>query len=571
MAFLFEDDDEDKNAPGEGGVKVQGAGGGGPGEGVPGGASSGSPAGVQQPFVDVNAYLDKNRGQSLDIANKVATNLGERESGLRSDIAGAESEFGTRVSGGAIRPDSELVERAAFNPTDFIKNQEDLDKFTAQRTAAYKGPRSFVNEYAELPGRVESGVATARGVDSAEGRRTLLQSINPNITRGQSSLDELLIGQNKDARNVLKGAADQFATIDDYLKGVTSSSDAAAKAAEEETNLARNTVSERFKGAGGVIPTFSADLDQRVAADRAQKQERADYLYGKLNTPGGRLTPFEAAELDFLAKDLDVFRSGQRALSDNFNFDNESPFGLGPAKFSENFDINPYIERLPGEQITRANLASAEDYAKEAALEALMGEQLPILFAEDAARAGTAPERLLNVNLDQAYGDARNRLGSYDERFLEGFQPGGANFPALPNINTVGDLQRLADIFKRNEGDLTPVQKQYLADIESGYRGTDPAAPKISPADPLPIGFPDQFAAPEGEGAQDRLRYIEDVNRYPESGTGLNWWNGSEWVDAPPEYRGYNPETGGYAERFNYETGQYEPVTDPDEGIFKAF
>lgn len=571
MPFIEENEEERRRreeAEG-GGVPVSGT-----QTGTIPGADGNKPMGgkPENAFVDVAAYLDANREQSMDTANKVAGKLGEEEQGLRSGLQSASDEYGRRVEAGTVRPDDELVDRAATRPTEFVGNQDDLQRFFKQRDAEYTGPGSFEEtpEFGALLQRVKSGQEKAKSIDTSEGRKTYLHSVGNNPTAGVVSLDDLLIGGDQNARKKLTAAAAPFETLTGALDDATKKASESLTAGRGNTEAARTGVANRFTVPGGVLPTFQEGIDKRLAETRTKAQTDADALRQQISA-GGSLTAEEQKALGLENWDEIRQTRAKLAMPTPFHLPEESLSqseknfvgdifryapGLDGIKYDRDIDMSPYLTQENADvAFTRENIASADEYAQERALQTLMGDQFDIL-PDDPRLAGTAPSSLSRIQGDPG-GDLSKLLKETDTAYLD--RLGDYNIPANEHEGVIGSWQtpiqnnpyiaesfrNLTDIIQRNPETAHSTAQRSAYEIEKfmrDYFGENYDRIGSGGGDDYRPGTP-------GNVESNRLRVLDGQ---------MKWWDGGGWVQAPPETK---TNADGSWEQFNYDTGQYEPRT----------
>lgn len=515
---------------------------GGQGQAPPTGSQTAS---QQSPgFVDTAAYLQANKESAQDTARKVSADLAEKAMGLRGKADELGNIYGGEIEGASYKPNTELIDRAAGAPETFVQNPDDVREFQGYWNARYQGPTSFQDrqDFQGLKSEIDDRTRAAEGVDTESGRTALLSGLNQRSTRGMNALDQLLIGANPEARGILKEGASEYKTLGDYLEGVRSDSVAKALQAKEQADSLRTGTRDRFVGEGGVVPTFGTDLESRVAAARQAAQQKTDTLRGYVQNRTA-LTPEQASALGMSPEQYNAF------LGDLGNLEKD---------WGDTVDFNPYFkDRTAEEAIRAATLANPQDYARESALETLIGQELPYLFSADQGQAGTAPDILTQFDIGGAGEAAKGKLSARDLQFIEAF---GGNTPGVPGYlpkwpiaapyydesDPLAFYKRASNVYGRNPDNITPEGKSWL----------DTYSPYLK--DGGGVSIPDMTRPPTAE--EGRTATDVDGN--------FKWWDGSAWVDAPTEFRD-NPETG-QREKFNYDTGQYEPTSD-DGGIFRAF
>lgn len=528
MAFLFNDpNDEERKKQGQP-SQIAGAGGGGPGDG----AAPAEQAGPDRQFTDVGAYLDANRPQTADLSQKVVGQINNDATKLRGDIDSSSSDFSRRVNEGKVSYDGGLVDSALSNPSEFVKDTANVGKFSKQRDASYAGPVNFSELNPDLAGRVKSSAEEAKGVETTAGRKAMLQRLYPSSTAGQVSLDEMLIGGNADARRDMGQAAQQFGAVNDYLEQAAGRSNTAADAAKKETEATRKTVASRFDSA---LPTFEHDLDTRTAAARTAATTRGSDL-AKIIASRGQLSEADAAALGLTPQQWAELNKSAEALKTDWRRD----VPLDPFVSSKNADV----------EINRGNVASTDDYAREAALEQLSGGQLNILNNDEAGNAGKAPGSLSHFDIESALANVGGDLSGRDTQFLDTYRDTPPGIPGtvrtMPQGNAYSqyndeDFYKLAkSVFGRNADHISPLQKQWLETYGPvigavPWNGTGTPPPVVE----LPHGTPDPTTA---DGTADN-------------------YNG-------PLARSYRVKPGGGGWEYeDPQTGQWLPWTGPPPNV----
>ena len=506
---------------------------------IPG--STGTPvpgAKPQNAFVDVAAYLKANKAQSADTAQRVAEKLGQEKAGLQSGLQGSLEGYRKSVQAGTVTPNDELVNRAAANPVEFVKNPEDVKSFGQLRDASYTGPGNIeeTSDFGTVLEKIKSGQERAKGIDTSEGRKAYLASVENNPTAGVISLDDLLIGGDPEARAKIVEASKGFDTLTGSVEEAKKQAAEALATGKTSTEEAKTAVANRFTGEGGAVPSFQAMLDEKVRQARetavADRDKAAAILSGiRYNRPELSLTPpagLSFRDQTFAVKNPDgTYRKPTLEELDLLDreFGNTNLYdtlarmeylkqgtleqGSLPRIQPKEFNLSDFLTNLnPDVELTRANVANPEDYAREAALEQLINENLPYLNQADIGLAGKVPGDLADFNTEQLR-----------EALTSAFEP------------YQGRLDRITP--------LTPYKQ--------------PLPPPVEPPPPPP---PDPYAPP---GPNDYpVKYINNEKM---------WWNNGQWVTAPEQII---TDANGNVLMFDYLTGQYNPAP-PDWNVRKPF
>ena len=551
MPFI-EEDEETKRArelAEGGGVPVAGTQAGT----IPGTTGTPTPgAKPQNSFVDVAAYLKANKEQAGETANRVASKMAEERTGLQSGLQTATEGYKQNVQAGTVNPNDELVSQAAENPTEFVKNTENVSNFAKLRDASYTGPGNIEDtaDFGTVLQKIQSGKEKAANINTSEGRKAYLTSIGQNPTAGVVSLDDLLIGADPGARARIEAEAGQFGTLDTELTNAKQQAAAALAAGKGTTEGVKTGVANRFTGEGGVIPSFQALLEQKLAGQRSDAQMNANMI--KQSVEGGNALTQQERDLIGAGNWDEVLRL--RTL-----LGRETPFADSQAKYGRNIDLLPYLTmENPDVQITRENAASPEDYAMEAALQQLSGDKFDVL-PSDVSQAGTAPKTLARMQGDPE-ADLRGLLNELDTTFVDQYR--GTNLGAGDDAYWMAEFgdpakrqnwQNMLDIMNRNVGKLTPTEANTMKRIQEYLDTANPVTPPDTGGTiPAPTG---------GEGR---------VRSWTDPATGIPqqmWWDGNAWVKAPTEYKHEQQPDGSTKNwKFDFNTGQYTAMPDTPAG-----
>jgi hypothetical protein len=452
--LLDEEEEERRRQETVPGTSAPGDGGEAPVDAGPGGGTTA--AGIE-PFTNINAYLDANREQAAELSGKLAGKLTEEEQKIRGDIGKTGEETQAQIAQNRVSADEGLVNRALEKPTDFVKNQADLEAFTKMRDASYQGPRSIAeNRAAELSGQVREGQRRAGLVDTEEGRSELLRLYGNNPTQGQVMLDQLLLGADPNSRQTLSAAANPFSSLDEYLDEVSGQARTAGEAADSDATAARNLVSSRLSGEGGAIPAFQSDLQRRLAQRKDQEvQELAAMKQGLSNF---YLTPEQMTGAGLTQEELIRMRDKNRALANHYQ---------------QPEDVLQFLtERSPDEAYTVGNVATPEDVARYNALAQLAGIT-PDFLTDGRA----APANLYDFDARSAGRTIGDKLYGLDESFLR-MDPSTMSPEEQQRYLSVGHRTKLAG--RADDGTLS-----FLPGGGFGYEG-DPDF--VWPGGP-PIGY----------------------------------------------------------------------------------
>lgn len=541
MAFVNKDQDEEELLRQQQGQGTQLAGEQGNLEG--GGALSGftSPNKTgTSGFVDVHAYLDANKDQAQDIANKVGANVGQQVDATRGKIQAAQGAFDTGVEKGTVKNNPDLIDSAFKDPSGFVKDPNNVSGFKNLRDAIYGGPKQFesINEYTPASSAVAEGKRIAGSINAPQGREELLYRLGQNPTKGNVALDSLLLGGDENARKTLETSTKPFNELDTFLQDTTKAENEKAGAAAAETAGTRNAAQSRLDAE---TAKFQTDLDARLGTARTEAQKNADFLKAGIES-GHDLNDSELSATGMNREQWNELLKTKGML------ETDKPFGDTQASYGQKFNLGDYFNaQNPDASITKENFASADDYAKEKALQQLADNGQFDALPDDASKAGTAPTNLGKFSGADAYTNAKGKLGALDQQFLDqyknfdlGWGSEGDWLNLLKDPNQAKAYKGMVDIIRRNPEHASDFQRQIADQLDKWITQSNALGPNNG-------GGGDGFTVPD-EGAQSRLR-IQDGQ--------MNWWDGKSWVKAPAETKVVD----GKAYKFNYNTGQYEETT----------
>lgn len=326
------------------------------------------------PWGNISEYLRANQGQSGQLAGKIAGGLTDLYGKTTGDINQTGQNFQGLVDQNKVSYDSGLVENAANDPTRFVQNQGDVDKFKRIYNANYGGPASFSqsDDYAKLQGDVQKAQERAGLANQGyAGIQQLVGGFQKNPTQGIRSLDTLLLQQDPNNAQTIRNAATPFQGLKDFLLGKSTTLDKSATDAAQETADAKQQAQERFIGEQGAVKQFENRINQQLQ-DAAQKKET-------YNT--------NVAQNKILAQPIDT------AVK---NFINRNPWIFAGQAFKNPADaINAAKEIM--KDPTLASVASQDDFATDAALQQLIDSQIGLNDAESsqAGTFGAVPESAL--------------------------------------------------------------------------------------------------------------------------------------------------------------------------------
>ncbi len=430
-------DDEEKQGP----QTVAGTG----GAGSNGTGASGQTSQVQQNvapqnnqgYTDVASYLNANKGGSEKLGQQVSTNLGNKYNATKSGLDSSYQSFSGQVAQGGVPENSDLISQVASDPTAAAQNNGTLEQFQKQLNAKYTGPTEW-GDYGTQMGKVNEANQYADLAKTPGGLNTYTREVEAQTGRGQSqginSLDTLLLGGNSNAVSNVRAAADPYKGLNDYINQQNM---AGAEAIGGAQTAAQNTAQhalDAFTGENGTLTRLNADVNTQAstAKNQAMSQQQAlqDAIKGlytqpvdnkrtTINTYGkgqstqgfnttkynvGDLAPENLAALGIDQNQWNALRGAMQAAGTS-DYMTAPNFGVGSQ--TNQIDLSQWLSSRDPNSITAANTATADQYAKTAAIQKLLGDKTPqgsALNPALASLAGTAPTSLNDFNYDNALG-----------------------------------------------------------------------------------------------------------------------------------------------------------------------
>jgi len=445
MPYIFKDPKEKQNqlVSGGGGALLGG------GAGGQGGAASvpGAPKPSSSGFTNLRAYLDANKDQAMDLSGKLSEKLvgeGEAAKGGVDTLAGS---FQSDLDKAKVDPNSDIISRANDNPAEFVKNQSDLDKFGYIKGGAFSGPGLFEEQpgYADSFNKVGEISDLASSTSKSGGRTELIKKLNPNMSVGNVSLNDLILSGSDPARSSLINAAQPYSDLRSYLSGKASSLDATRSSEIADLGTAQKKLQDEFitpqtknlqdlqgqitsrvndQGQNdsiknAAIEALKASVTGKGALSAEQKamfgltdngalqyglnrdqmknaiMARLKNAYPNMNADyqASRITDYISGQgPGFSAADEAVLSPFINEARNEYQSGIYSPNALGwlQGHAPENF-LDTYF---PGTSSSSGDLSIASDTtpdeaARILALQRLLGSQTPFLTDEDLAKAGT--------------------------------------------------------------------------------------------------------------------------------------------------------------------------------------
>lgn len=393
----------------------------GPGTQTKGGTPQSTPS---QPFQNLQAYLTANQPQVSAQADKISGNLNNQYGSVKNDINAAQGDFENQVQSGYAKPNDQVVNQAASNPTSFANDPNNVKAFQSLYNDTYSGPSNgfeTTGTYSDLNAKANKATSDANLVKTVPGLQTYFQGQNPNATKGGNILDATLLSGSPEAYKNVVGAANKFSDLPTYLNAAaTTENQNVTNAQQQAAQIAQDT-QNKFTGTGGVIPTAQTDLANRVT--QAQQGEtdsaaRVKDAFDKIAARGQQVLGDVGKPSSQWSKDSTDWNSIFNNLDTNKDLANmgldanqlNTIFGntISANRAGASYDPRNYLsQQVPGALINSSNTATKEDYDTAAALSKLTGQDLTsYLNPGNANQAGTAPKSVSNFDYNGAYNRA---------------------------------------------------------------------------------------------------------------------------------------------------------------------
>ena len=351
-------------------------------------------------FTDLRRYLEENKPQSEEFAETIKTDLGQGAESARTGIDEATTNFSDTASAQNTY-DTGFIDKVADAPEKYAGGS-DLEKFQQLATGTYVGPESLRESeaYSPILGQTEEAQRRANLTADASGLAYLSGEYSDDPTTGKSALNAALLGQTPGAQESFTAARGTAGELTPYLASQNQSTEDLYGNLRAGLDQAAAEITPRFEG---IQKDFGDALksDYKAAIDKA----RAD----------------RNAQIDARNAELAQINRTERAA----NLAGQRPEGI---------DIYRNIEAYGGSPFTREQFATADQYAREKALETLLGNTKPFL-PDDTVQAGKS-DALLKAFLASEIKDpfTWHQDGMGIDPLLEpyGPLPGPTQVPELP-------------------------------------------------------------------------------------------------------------------------------------------
>lgn len=410
------------NAPNVG----SGAGGGAPLGAGEGNQTNVTPAGnnpvaavPQQKSATVQDYLGANKEQGNQLGQQFQSKLNDVGTKDTQAIDSAASTVKSQAQAGATAYDPTLVNKAFNAPTAVANDPNQLQSFLKQWNASYTGPASFeaTDDYNKANAAATDAQTHATEVADAGGRKQILQDDFGVYGQGNKGLDHTLL-QNSDNFGDVLATGKNLASLPDYLASKASDVDATATKAAADTAATKQNTQDLFQNS---LTNFQTGINNKVSADQQAatstvNQIKSDLASGDVNKINADLQKSNLSPSD-------------RATIQDYLGKLNSIYAVKP-------DLNNYYTYNPNTDINKDTVASADDYAKAAALQKLTGvDYSGVLNPANVSKADTWNKSTSGFNGPSLQAYLKSSLGQQDTELMgKGGVADAAAKLGMPNL-----------------------------------------------------------------------------------------------------------------------------------------
>jgi hypothetical protein len=268
-------------------------------------------------FQNLNDYLSANQGSGFagEFSGKVNNDINQAGSAIDS----ASQQFKDRSDQGTVQEDSGLLNNALSNPSDFVQNSDNVNKFSKMRDASYSGPSAFSDlgdSYSKAQSATQKSQDVSDAYGSEGGRFALLDNYfgRPDYKQGEKTLDNLLVQNDPQTAQNIQTAKQNTANMQTAFQnaGQNASNYAAGNKGTTEKTRKDTRSALGMDDAGNLADTSplktkekSVDdaVNARTAEINTENNQYSNDLVGKTGTgvtgfktgPGPMVRPGEAA------------------------------------------------------------------------------------------------------------------------------------------------------------------------------------------------------------------------------------------------------------------------------------
>lgn len=286
--------------------------------------------------------------QNNQLGSTISGDINKSSNSVQDNLNNAQSQFNgqSTANNANTAANTSLVQNVLSNPTDYYSNgnttnQTGANQFQSLMSGVYQGPTQL-NNAAQLNAQAADVSQQGKNTQSQAGIQQLLQRYvgNGQYQQGQQNLDATLLGQT--GSNQLAQARQGSLALQNNVNNATNAASAQGQQYTQQAKDYGQNVQNQFSQ--DVTNLNSANQQTAQAAQNAQN---AQYQKALSDYASGKISQQEADTL-----------------------------GINNGQLTYNISANPYLQQ---NTITAnaQNSASAQDYAKYAALQNLAGSYSP--------------------------------------------------------------------------------------------------------------------------------------------------------------------------------------------------
>lgn len=223
------------------------------------------------------------------------------------------------------------------------------------------------------------------------------------------------------------------------------------------------------------------DVDESAGAIGTTNQVQKDSyqkIQDALNSWKTGFTPKVKSAQDDLTARQNAINQDIGGTDYLYNQNTLDQFGLQDGDHLYDVDLKNYIQNVSPSDINAANVASAQDYARYAALADLAGDQSGILKPEDVSKAGTAPN--FTIDSVKLKGDLAAKAKAFNDTLDSKGGIGSVLGIQLGNSSVIGNTNLKDLSIREAEQFLTDLKNQYGRGSELVNNYYDAIMPKIA-------------------------------------------------------------------------------------------
>jgi hypothetical protein len=397
-------------------------------------------------FVGISQYLNANKPQAAKLGDQTAGVINQSADQARQGIATLNQEADQKIKPISAL-DQGLVQKINTGAETLSADERNLAKQTA--SAKYTGPKQisdFGDTYTNASKATQAAANNINNSGTEQGRMNLISQVNSKPrTQGMNVFDNTLL-QAGGGREKIANAASANQNLTGEFQGATE-------------NI-QNKIGRADDPSTPDIDESSGAIGQTAKSQTDAYKTIQDALTGWKSGFTPKVSQAQQALIDQQNKIT-------QDLGDNqFDLQGEAleALGLGRGQKIYDLDLKSYLNTVSPTEITAANTATAEDYARYAALADLAGEQDLLLKPEDISKSGTAPKP--GANKEKLTEDLAKKEAAYNSAFNSsrdvldlGLLPGGSAGASYSG-SIPGALTERRDLDRATPAELESLTKQ---------------------------------------------------------------------------------------------------------------